>query len=91
MGNLEPLNCHIDRTIHKVCIMSKKSSWEFVGELSNTTCVFNCEKQGHEEKVRGSERMQKRNDGALSSCARSLLSRTLISRVIPFLWACNAG
>ena len=26
--------------------------------------------------------MQKRDDGALSSCARSLLSRTLISRVI---------
>ena len=30
--------------------VSKKSSWEFVGELSNTTCVLNCEKQGHEKK-----------------------------------------
>ena len=30
--------------------VSKTSSWEFVGELSNTTCVLNCEKQGHEKK-----------------------------------------
>ena len=30
--------------------VSKKSSWQFVGELSNTTCVLNCEKQGHEKK-----------------------------------------
>ena len=28
----------------------KKSSWEFVAELSNTTCVLNFEKQGHEKK-----------------------------------------
>ena len=32
---------------------------------------------------------KKRNDSALSSCARSLLSRTLISSVISFLWACK--
>ena len=32
--------------------VSKKSAWEFVEELSNTRCVLNCEKQGHEKKYK---------------------------------------
>ena len=57
----------------------KKSSWEFVGELTNTI-----RKTRDTRKSKGFEfrKGAKRDDGALSSCGRSLLSCTPISHFI---------
>ena len=60
--------------------MSKESYWEFVEELSNTMVES---RDTRKSKPGGQKECKKlRQDGALSSCARSLLSRMFISRVI---------
>ena len=59
----------------------KKSSWEFVGELSNTTCVLDYEKQGHEKKW-GVQKGCKKGTMALFPRARVLSSLARLSHAL---------